>query len=157
MYRFPLQVLLNHRHTIEETRQKELAKLETDLTLARHDLESAGQTMARIQGDLAAQQAEGLGANQSWLYSAYFKRLLTEMALGRHKVKIAETACNRKRAELLAAVQDRKIMEKLKENGLRAYQSETNRREMQFIDEISACRHVRETGACQFADGETDL
>lgn len=157
MYRFPLQALLNHRQTVEEARQKELALLETDLAGARNRLASTGAAMDRLQSELAAQQASGLAANQSWLYSAYFQRLRGELAATRRKVEAIQTACERKRAELLAAVQDRKIMEKLKEKGSRAYVEQSNRKEMQLIDEISACRHAREAGACQYGDREADI
>jgi len=152
MYRFPLQALLNHRRNVEETRQKELALLETDLAEARKGLASTAQALDRLQEELTFRQADGLAANHSWLYSAYFKRLLGELNSGRQRVTSAGAACQRKRAELLAAVQDRKIMEKLKDKGAQAFNEESNRRDMRFIDEISASRHVREQGSRQFGD-----
>jgi flagellar FliJ protein len=156
MHRFALQSLLTHRKHNEQTRQRELATLENGLTETRQRIEQTVLALKRLQDDIAAEQVGGIGANEAWLYSAYCRRLSTELMARLQELSKVQAACDHKRQELLHAVQQRKMIETLKQNAHRAFIVEDGRRQRRFIDEIAVSGHVRQKSPCQLSDSETE-
>ncbi len=137
MYAFALEPLLTQRKFIEESLQKELAAVQDQFNIREKDLrqlivsrEHCGEKLRHI-GEKGAQISE------LRLYSEYFKRLSIEefemqQALGRLKENL-----DAKRDEVVEAMKGRKILENLKEKGLRAYRHRLVKKEMKSADETA--------------------
>jgi flagellar FliJ protein len=143
MYTFNLQIVLDHRHVIEDNLKKELAEIKQQVTQARHQLD----TMKRKEMDTAAvlkdEQAKGLSSDGVIAYHAYLKRLADRIERQTSTLgKLVETE-SEKQNELLEAMKRRQILEKLKEQGLDRYNQALLKKEMDLIDELAVNRFAR--------------
>ena len=137
MFEFGLEPLLRQRKFVEEALQKELAAMQAQFNTREKALrqlivsrESCGARL-RCSGEKGARIAE------LKLYSEYSKRLSIEVyemeqALSRLAANLAT-----KRNAVVEAMRGRKILENLKERGLRAYRHRARKREMKLADEIA--------------------
>jgi flagellar FliJ protein len=67
----------------------------------------------------------------------FVEQLSKEMEAQTQKVLEAERNFSLKRLDLVAALKKRKILDRLKEKGLQAYEQEQLKRERSFMDEVA--------------------
>jgi flagellar FliJ protein len=137
MYRFNLEPLLNHRRYLEEVLQKELADLKIRLETEKNKLWALRQKRRKTVLQLQENQTDGRPASEIKLYIDFVEQLLKEMKAQRQKILEAERLFNLKRQELVAAMKDRKILDRLKEKGLQAYEQEQLKKERNLMDEVA--------------------
>jgi flagellar FliJ protein len=137
MYRFNLEPLLNHRRYLEEVLQKELADLKIRLETEKDKLWALRQKRRKTVLQLQENQTDGRPASEIKLYIDFVEQLLKEMEAQRQKILEAERLFNLKRQELVAAMKDRKILDRLKEKGLQAYEQEQLKKERNLMDEVA--------------------
>ncbi len=141
-FEFRLQPLLDQRRRVEEEKQRnfassrraveesvrELARLGN---VRRNSLKQLVETaLRRVTADLGERDA-----HLRWVEAA-----LDEARRRRGEVEIA---CRRAREELIAASRERRVIEKLKERRLRAFETERARREEFELDDFNARRYDR--------------
>jgi flagellar protein FliJ len=143
MYTFKLQVVLDHRQYIEDRLQKELADIRRQRDDARQRLEALQRKAADTAAALKREQANGLSSDRVVAYHAYIKRLDGDIARQAKAVGEIEARVRMKHNDLLKAVKNRQILEKLKEKEFRRYRQVIQRKEMQFIDEIAVNQFAR--------------
>jgi flagellar FliJ protein len=137
MYRFNLEPLLNHRRYLEEVLQKELADLKIRLETEKNKLWALRQKRRKTVLQLQENQTDGRPASEIKLYIDFVEQLLKEMKAQRQKILEAERLFNLKRQELVAAMKERKILDRLKEKGLQAYEQEQLKKERNLMDEVA--------------------
>ena len=138
MYRFNLESLLNHRRYQEEILQKELAGLKVRLAAEKDKLWVLRQKKRKTVQQLQEKQTDGRLVSEIKLFVDFLDQLSKEMEAQRENVLEAERNFSLKRRDLIAAMKNRKTLDRLKEKGLQAYEQEQFKKERSFMDEVAS-------------------
>jgi flagellar export protein FliJ len=138
MYQFNLEPLLNHRRYQVEVLQKELADLKMRLDAEKDKLWLLRQKKRETVLHLQEKQTVGGPASESKLYIDFVEQLSKKMEAQKQNVLEAERNFSLKRQDLVAAQQKRKILDRLKEKGLQAYEQAQLKKERSLMDEVAA-------------------
>jgi flagellar FliJ protein len=138
MYEFNLEPLLNHRRYQVEVLQKELADLKIRLDAEKDKLWRLRQKKRKTVLLLQEKQTDGRPAAEIKLYIDFVEHLSKKMQAQKQNVKEAERNYSLKRQDLVAAMKKRKILDRLKEKGLQAYEQEQLKKERNLMDEVAA-------------------
>jgi flagellar FliJ protein len=145
MYQFKLEPLLNHRRYQEEILQKELADLKKRLQAEQHQLRNLRTKKRRNVQLLTARQRKSRPASELKLYVDYIDHLTVELTVQAERVMEAQRRFDAKRRELMAAMKKRKVLEKLKEKGQRAYEQTQLKKERAVLDDVAGHQYVLKT------------
>ena len=137
MYQFNLESLLNHRKMLEEILQKELAVLNDSLLQEKGRMQSYKEEKIYITADLENNQKEGITISTNLLYFDYIKQLSEKIDKKRNTIHEIENSTSMKRRNLIEAVKKRKILDRLKEKGLKSYVKRLNKKEQDFLNEVA--------------------
>ena len=138
MYHFNLEPLLNHRRYQVEVLQKELADLKVRLDAEKDKLWLLRQKKRKTVLRMQEKQTHGRSASEIKLYIDFVEQLSIEMEAQKQKVQEAEHNFSLKRQDLVTAMKKRKILDRLKEKGLKAYEQEQLKKERNLMDEVAA-------------------
>ena len=138
MYEFNLEPLLNHRRYQVEVLQKELADFKIRLDAEKDKLWLLRQKKRKTVLLLQEKQTDGRPASEIKLYIDFVEQLSKKMEAQKQNVKEAERNYRLKRQDLVAAMKKRKILDRLKEKGLQAYEQEQLKKERNLMDEVAA-------------------
>lgn len=145
-YQFKLEALRRYRQFQEDKLQKELS----DALRFRDHLAQALDDQLAMRGqaesDLERLQDESTTGPQMAVYESYLKRIGKQIEQQRLKVEQADKLCLERRTVLLAAVQKRKALDKLKEQDYEAYLADLNQKEQKFINEMAINRFSLKLG-----------
>ncbi len=139
-YRFKLEALRQYRSFQEETRQKEMAEAQRIRDREAGVLRELTDLRQQTENDLKSKQKESIMAPCLAMYSNYLNKLESDIFAQRYKLADAEKLLQKTREALLAAMQKRKTLEKLKEKGLKAHLENLNSEEEKFINEMAISR-----------------
>jgi flagellar export protein FliJ len=114
MYRFKLEVLLNHRRHQEEDCQKELAQTERQLADERGKLRRLKEEKRDNIQKLQAQQQSHINVSAIILSVDYIRQLSHKIETQIECVREATRQVNQKRTDLVKIVKKRKTLERLK-------------------------------------------
>jgi flagellar export protein FliJ len=139
-YRFKLEALRQYRVFQEEARQKELAEAmrlrDQQVAILNRLIDLRNKT----EKDLKAMQNGGTTGPHMTIFSNYLNKLASDIFSQHHQVAEAEKKMEKTREALLAAMQKRKTLDKLKEKGLKAHMDRLSREEEKFINEMAISR-----------------
>lgn len=142
-FRFSLQRLLDLRRQHEHALAREVAVAHhaADTERERHDALRAAEAAAR--DSLARQTRDGvaIGTLQSWGLAGAHLGEHIEIASARHEA--AQAALLEKHDALEAALQARRLLERLRERHLDHHTTETRRRDGTIMDAIALTRFTR--------------
>lgn len=146
--RFRLEPVLNYRANREDMLKLDLAKLQAEELAARAFLDELRAESDRTLADTAAMLGAGkidlAAVEQGFVYAE-----VVAAAIGA-QLGIVQEAAERveaKRAEVVEAMQQRKVLEKLKQRHDRAYDEWATRVEQALIDDMVAVRYNRRAAA----------
>ena len=142
-FKFRLEQVLRYRATVREMRHRALADLEAQLVRERQVLADLLGLKAEILGELALLQASAFAAGERALYESYLDWMGIELDRERKTLEELETLRETKRQELVAAQQDVKAVERLKERQRTAYAGDVGRMEQGLLDEVANGAFVR--------------
>ena len=140
MYKFPLRAVLNHRKFLEETLQKELGLLKKVLLDETKKLSDIKKDRTKISMELQKKQKGCINISETLTYVRYIEQLSKQLERQKETVLDVEKDVNLKREELMSAIKNRKMLEKLKENGYSIYKNKLLRDEQNFINEMASVR-----------------
>ena len=143
MYRFKLQVLLNHRRHQEDVCQKQLAQAERQLADEKGKLRQQKRQKRDHLQSLKVKQKALRNVSDIILSVDYIQQLSNKIENQKNCVREATKNVNEKRSELIGIVKKRKTLEKLKEKDLLAYQQKIMQNERKLLDEVASTRHAR--------------
>lgn len=135
-FKFSLQPVLEQRQAQEEKRQREYSEAQAKAEAARERLEQVKRDIARWDAEIRA----GLGT------MPFARREMIERWIGSQEerlelmdeeIRMLEQAAEQCRLRLVKAVQDRTVMEKLREKEMAAWRMEEARAERGFFDELA--------------------
>jgi flagellar FliJ protein len=138
MYQFNLEPLLNHRRYQVEVLQKELATLKMRFDAEKDKLWRLRQKKRKTVLLLQEKQTVGRPAAEIKLCVDFVEQLSKKMEAQKQNVLEAERKFSLKRRDLVAAMKKRKILDRLKEKGLQAYEQEQLKKERGLMDEVAA-------------------
>ncbi len=146
MFRFRLESVLNYRRTIEENLLKELSELRRHLSLEEDRLKMMIFEKGRHINDLGSLQKGGvtLQIEDIKLYFSYLNGLELKIKKQGDVIKKCQERVDKKLAEVVDAMKNRKILEVIKERGYREYTREINLKEQRLLDEIAVNRFTRD-------------
>ena len=139
-YQFKLEALRQYRVFQEEERQKELAEALRLRDQQAEVLAGLVDLRKKTEQDMKDKQNGGITGPYLAIFSNYLNKLASDIFSQNHRVAEAEKNLEKSREALLAAMQKRKTLDKLKEKGLKAYMSRLSRNEEKFINEMAISR-----------------
>jgi flagellar FliJ protein len=145
-YHFKLEALRQYRQFQEDKLQKELAEAVRFRDQLDQMLDHQLAMRAQAESDLEKRQVESTTGPQMAVYESYLKRIGKQIEQQRVKVEQADKLCLQRRTLLLAAVQKRKALDRLKEQDYEAYLADLNQKEQKFINEMAINRFALKQG-----------
>lgn len=140
VFRFKLQKVLDVKLSFEELAKRDFGQAQRQLIAERNQMAEFVEAAAEFKLEMAERRKRGSTVrefqndiNRDWTN----RRNIRDQ---RFKVSKAEGVLENKRQELIQAIKDRKIMEKLREKHFRQFQEEVKKEEMKFADEIAGRR-----------------
>jgi flagellar FliJ protein len=146
--RFRLQTVLNYREDLEEALQLELGKLMAEENAARAQLDAfrdeSVRTMADTRHVLDQPRPDLAAVQQGFVYLE-----AVHAAIGGQTEILAEVTrrVEAKRAEVVKAMQARKVLEKLKQRHDRSYAEWVRQVEQALADDVTTIRYSRRLAA----------
>jgi flagellar export protein FliJ len=141
-FRFRLERLLWHRHTLEGQAEQALAE-------ALHREQELGEALAQVR---ARQEAEAVGVRQALteptagqdmsLHVQYVAALNARRRLLAEHLRLAQVTSAERRTSLLERRRDREVVAQLRTRALRRYRLDAEREAQREFDEIAGIRHV---------------
>lgn len=135
MFRFQLQSVLDFRKQVEERHLAQFAGIKRRLD---HEMERLARIMENTMGMINHLTTIGKGditPGDISLVQSYITSLRGKERKQREVIDAVKRELEHKRAEVMEAVKQRKILEKLRERRFEAYTSETQKRERRELDE----------------------
>lgn len=136
-FRFSLETVLKVKRQVEEQRQRELAMVQAlrDKTLMQV---GATENMIRDLGESQqAMRSERIDLSAEEWYLARHQGLRQSLVLLRRDLKVHEAALETARERAVEAARERRVLEKLEESQLAAWQQKANAEEQSFMDELA--------------------
>ncbi len=135
-YKFKMQKLLDFKISIEEEKKNELSLAIKRLEVEKSKLEELKQKQNEMNNSFQEKTSLGMAVNELKLlanYIDYYKRSIKEQRI---KIKMAEDYLSTCREELIKAVQEKKMMEKLKEIDYKKYLYSEQKKEEKLVDDL---------------------
>lgn len=139
-FAFRFEPILKIRQDREQELMNELAELLGDLARINRELEELRKRQIRFEIERELQMKEGMEASElkrSGQTLEYFRNTRDDLIYER---TLAERRVDDKKQELMEAMKERKIMDRLKEKALEEYIEEFEKEESKIIDEIVTYR-----------------
>ena len=143
MYKFNLQCVLGHRKSIEDNLKRELAQIQQQVQAVQRQLDALEERENHTMALLKQDQVEGISSGQVVGFHAYFARLSEEIIKQKEELVSIKQQESAKLKEWSETLKKRKVLEKLKDQGLERYHRMITKNEMNFIDEIAVNQYVR--------------
>jgi len=140
MYKFPLGAVLKHRKFLEENLQKELGLLKRVLVDERKKFAGFKKARKEFSGELQKKRKKGITISETLLYVRYNEQLSRQLDKQKERILEAEKDVDKKREDLIGAMKNRKVLEKLKEKGWETYRRNLMKKELNFMDEMASVR-----------------
>ena len=141
--RFKMEGVLRHRQHLEEEAQAAFAASLRQWTQARRALEELIRKQKQYRRALKHKLQDHATADELVLYHRYLDRLGKEIESQIGIVEATAIAKEEKRTELVAALRDRKVLEKLKAHHLEAEARHRRAQEQNLINEAAVNRYQR--------------
>jgi flagellar FliJ protein len=143
-FRFRLQKVLDYRETIERRVQSELAALESERMRKADEQRRLEIRREETLMRLVELQAGELDPLEDALQRSFARGLDAEISRVCAEIRALDRRVDDKRAELVQATKDRKVMQQLKEDAWREFRAEELRAEQTTLDEIGGQMFVRQ-------------
>jgi len=140
---FRLERVLRHRATVRDLRERELADLEAAVARERAAVAALDAARDETLGDLAELQRGSFPAAERQRYQLHLGWLAGESDRARARVAQIEALRDAKRAELVRAAQDHRIVERLRERQQETHRLEAGRDGQAFLDELAGGAQAR--------------
>ena len=137
MYKFSLEPVLKYRKLLEEDLQKDFAVLKRQLLNERERLSNFEQVRDRFSVELQQKQVKSISVSDILLYTDYLQQVSKEIEEQSEKILEAEKRVDQKREELVGAMKNRKIIDRLREKGLKAHVQELSKKEQDLMNEAA--------------------
>lgn len=143
MYQFPLQKVLEYRQHLEEKEQLRLAQVQQQALQARQNVVKAKEVLLQGQEEYSRCQVR-LDVSEALLASEYVIYLEKRLQAYQEELERQEQRLQQQIKVTEKAMQDRKIMDKLREKDFQRYQQEQAKIEQRHMDEAARNVYLRQ-------------
>ena len=151
-FTFRLQTVLEHKQRLEELAQLEHARAQAAQVNEERSLDQLKDAETQGFSELERQRFDGrLDIEALQLGMRYLDSLKVQITRQAQVVERVRKATEVKRDLLVAAMQERKALERLREKQLKDFMQEQARRELAEQDEMVVMRHTRTQKAAAYA------
>jgi flagellar export protein FliJ len=149
LFKFPLQRLLDLRAKRQDeiARQLAQARAAADTTRATHDELAAARTAGQAQLSEAQTSEMTVGDIASRAFA--LTQLDQRIAAASDALRAAEAHVDQVHTALTGAVQDKQVLDRLRERMLEAYRSAESHKDRTTMDAIALQRFAQSNGASQ--------
>jgi len=146
LFKFPLQRLLDLRAKRQDEIARQLAQARTaaDSSRATRDELAAARTTGQAQ--ISEAQAAGPTVGEIASRSYALTQLDQRIAAASDALKVAEAHVDQVHNALTGALQDKQVLDRLRERMLEAYRSTESNKDRSTMDEIALQRFNQSTG-----------
>lgn len=137
---FNLESLYAFRQRTEELVQKEFSEVNLQLAAEERRLSELAALQKASSTELDGLKERGAPVADIQMQQAYLEGLRRHMKAQGEIVGKARALVEKKRAELIEASRDRKVMEIMKERSLEAHNLKVSRREQKEADDLTSAR-----------------
>jgi flagellar FliJ protein len=137
MYRFSLETVLKHRKHTEDALRKEFVDGKKELLTEEERLARLDDIIMQNLKALQEKQKDGASVSDIALYDNYIKQVSIDRREQISRIIALEDQLRQKCSELIEAMKNRKILDRVKEKELEAYKRELERKERIFMSEIA--------------------
>lgn len=136
-FNFRLQRVLDVKNTIEEVKRRDFLTADNKYQNEVAQSQKYLNTLEKYQNELYEVEKRGLDIQYINLFYRYFQTLSFQISYQHRVIELAGEEREKRRAILLEAVKERKILEQLKHKRFDQYLFELGKEEQFNIDEIS--------------------
>jgi flagellar FliJ protein len=137
-FAFRLQSVLKLKEQMEDNAKNNLARATQELENQKVYLEELKNENDASINSLTEEVYEGIPVYRVRLYNNYFSLMKEKIVNQKENVNIAEHNVDTNREVLIKAMQERKVLEKLKDKKFDEYLKEQNKAEQIGIDELNS-------------------
>jgi len=134
---FKLEQVLNYRCEIEKMRKQEFALAKREYEHADARLRREKEHVENLSGEFSHRHGELESIQEIRMYVDFFARKRMDIKNQEERLDQLGTIVNDRRAFLLDATKDKKVLELLKEQRSKEFKLMIEQKEQTFMDEIS--------------------
>ena len=142
-FQFPLQTLLRQRELVEERRKRELADALRRVDEERLRLEDFRKEREATQTELNAVYRDASRFGEVVDVMRYMTMLDREIHASGERLKGLEAEADKRRAALVVAQRERRVVELVKERKFEEWKREVAREEQKRVDDMAIRAHDR--------------
>ncbi len=140
---FAMESVLTYRQQLEDAARQELFRALEKETSLRSQLAEVQEELATLYHDLEEERRGATTAGRLILYERRIQIVRQQVAELEEKLARQEQRVRQRRRHLLKASQERRVLEKLREQQNRNYRNYLARKEALMLDEIAVLFHER--------------
>lgn len=144
---FSLQSVLSYKESLVDLLERQLAQLLSTRSVVEAVLVSLHQERQRIHHRLIAERQGVLQLGRLRYYQSYLDWLGERIEAQERQLAQLDEEIEKKRGELVSRMQEKRVLEKLKEKAKERFMLELERREADLHDEMASIRFVALTRA----------
>ncbi|NCO52337.1 MAG: flagellar export protein FliJ [Deltaproteobacteria bacterium] len=138
--KFKLQTVLDYRKILEDQAQQKLAETLQAQTVLEQQNQAIEQQRVSVVAQIEQKQSEGLSVMELQLFEDEIFHLRQKQSRLKEQLEQMTLMLNQCRLELMHAMRERKVIEKLKDKQLAEYLRKLDQKERILLDEISLRR-----------------
>lgn len=139
--RFNMDAVLNYRRLVEEGIQRDLAGMAEMIKKEESRISYLEGIHNESMLELKKRQERQMSSLEIDVYYTFIAQTAKEIEKWRKILNQIKSQYEKKRAELIAAFKDRRIVETIKEKMESAYRDKLKKEGQKVVDEISMCRY----------------
>ena len=137
---FSLQPVLSYKESLVDLFGRQLAQLFSERKVIETALVALHQERRQMRVRVVVERQGVLHLDRLWHYQVYLDWLGERIDEREKELAEMDARIEEKRRELLAAMQEKRMLEKLKERATERFMAEMERREATLHDEIATTR-----------------
>jgi len=142
-FSFRLDQVLRHRASIRDLKEREFAEVEAQLLREEQILGDLKRMQGEMLDSLARIQASQFETLERELYAQYLGWLSSEVDREKQAISDIRLLLEEKRKNLVNALQEHRVVERLKERQFESYNKDLERDNQGVLDEIASGAHAR--------------
>ncbi len=142
-FTFKLQPVLNLKIQMEDSLKNELAKAIRKLEREKDLLNTIELERDQLVGQMCCESSKGIRVSSLKEYGGYISFLVQKAQIQKENINYARGNVDRYRDQLIKAVQEKEMLQKLKEKKYEEYSAEQSREEQKINDEVISYNYNR--------------
>lgn len=144
-FKFPLQRLLELKAKHEQEMARQLAEAQREAQRERDTRDALAEAHAQAQSSVATAAGGGVTVGHLLSLSQTLVPLAERVTMADERTVSADQRVDDRHQALSEALQDRQVLDRLREKRLDVHRAEENAREQSAMDEIAITRHTHPT------------